>query len=156
MTFGTTLTSPTFYISYGNVYASNACGPVGSTLNRTIIAIPTNEALSSVYAGTIGCDAHFRPTQEWTATASFNVTDLNSPVPSSIYTSQPWCATYQRNNDCNPFCPTTAPYKPILVVPSNILQSLDPAWATCSGDIRGVCKSSSMNIDSSRMNLILP
>ncbi|KAK4902998.1 hypothetical protein LTR49_026932 [Elasticomyces elasticus] len=137
VTLGTTLTSPTFYVSYKNVYAANACGGVGSTLSDTIIAIPT-EVLSSVYGGYTSCDAHERPTQEWTATAFFNVTDLNSPVPYSIYSSQPWCATYVRNQGCSGTCSTTQPYRPIIVVPDDVLRSLDPAWATCSGDIRGV------------------
>lgn len=77
-------------------------------------------------------------TQEWTATASFNVTDLNEPVPFSIYSSQPWCATYQYEHGCDKDCPTTAAYKPLIVVPEVVLQNMNPAWASCYGDIRGV------------------
>jgi hypothetical protein len=72
------------------------------------------------------------------ATASFNITDLREPVPFSIYSSQPWCATYQFEHGCNAGCPTTEAYKPIIVVPEAVLQNMDPAWASCYGDIRGV------------------
>ncbi|KAK4540417.1 hypothetical protein LTR36_009274 [Oleoguttula mirabilis] len=138
-TLGTTFTSPTLYISYANVYAANGCSNIGTTISNTIVAIPPDQPLSSVYGGTIPCDAHFRWTQEWTATAPFNVSDLyTTPVPYSIYSSQPWCATYLRNAGCVGTCPTTAAYKPILVVPEEILQEMEPEWSTCYGDIRGV------------------
>lgn len=94
--------------------------------------------MSSVYAHTVACDAHFRPTQVNTATAPFTVEDLHGTVPYSIYSSQPWCQTWLRNNGCSGTCPTTAPYKPILVVDNDLLRGLQPAWADCWGDIRGV------------------
>ncbi|KAK3639539.1 hypothetical protein LTR22_017401 [Elasticomyces elasticus] len=136
-TLGTTFTSPTLYISYSSVYAANGCSVIGNNITNTIVAIPTNSPLSSVYGGTIPCDAHMRYTQEWTATAPFTVADLNEPVPYSIYSSQPWCATYLRNQGCEGTCPLSLGYKPILVVPEEVLQNLQPAWATCYGDIRG-------------------
>lgn len=76
-------------------------------------------------------------TQVWTATASFNFADLQKPVPYSIYSSQPWCQTYLRNQGCQGTCPTDTPYKPIVVVPPDVLQALRPEWADCFGDIRG-------------------
>ena len=136
-TDGTVLTSPTYYISYRSVYASDGCSGVGPTHYNTIVPIPASETLSSVFGGTVPCDAHFRYTQEWLATASFNVTDMNEPVPFSIYSSQPWCATYQREHGCQSSCPTGLPYKPLLVVPHDVLRSMDPAWASCYGDLRG-------------------
>ncbi|KAK3075403.1 hypothetical protein LTR53_001334 [Teratosphaeriaceae sp. CCFEE 6253] len=135
---GTTFTSPTLYISYASVYAANGCSAIGTTISNTIVAILTNSPLSSVYGGTIPCDAHFRYTQEWTATAPFTVADLNEPVPYSSYSSQPWCATFLREQGCMGVCPTTLGYKPMLVVPEAVLQEMEPAWATCYGDIRGV------------------
>jgi hypothetical protein len=132
-TLGTVLTSPTYYVSYRSVYASDGCSGVGPTFYNTIVPIPGTEQLSSVFGGTLPCVAHVMNqfTQEWTATASFNVTDL-------IYSSQPWCATYQFEHGCKKECPTTEAYKPIIVVPEVVLQSMDPAWASCYGDIRGV------------------
>jgi len=137
---GTVLTSPTYYVSYKSVFASDGCTGIGPILYNTIVPIPGTEQLSSVFGGTLPCVAHVQNqfTQEWTATASFNVTDLIEPVPFSIYTSQPWCATYQFEHGCNTACPTTEAYKPIIVVPEVVLQNMDPAWESCYGDIRGV------------------
>ncbi|QIW99991.1 hypothetical protein AMS68_005509 [Peltaster fructicola] len=138
VTLGTTLTSPTVYISYSNVYAANACGTIGTEIGSTILAIPNVSDLSSVYGVTVPCDAHMRPTQLYTLTAPFTVEDLNEPVPYSIYSSQPTCQTYLRSRGCGGTCPTTEPYKPIIVVPDHILQGMQPAWSNCWGDIRGV------------------
>ncbi|KAI7197552.1 hypothetical protein KC316_g6945 [Hortaea werneckii] len=138
VTLGTTFTSPTIYISYSNVYAANACNDIGSTITDTIVPIPTDRQLSSMYGGTLPCDAHMRYTQAWTATAPFTIEDLyQQPVPYSIYSSQPWCATYLRDRGCGGSCPTTRPYEPILVVPEQILQDMQPEWSSCYGDIRG-------------------
>ena len=38
---------------------------------------------------------------------------------------------------CVPECPRTLPYEPVLVLPKSILQSIDPAWASCDLDVRG-------------------
>lgn len=54
-TLGTTFTSPTLYISYKSLYAENACGTIGSEIGETILAIPPDKPLSSVYAGTVPC-----------------------------------------------------------------------------------------------------
>ena len=139
-TLGTVLTSPTYYVSYRSVFASDGCSSVGPTLHNIIVPIPGGKQLSSVFGGTLPCVAHVQNafTQEFTATASFNVRDLIEPVPFSIYSSQPWCATYQFEHGCNEDCPTTEAYKPIIVVPEVVLQNMDPAWASCYGDIRGV------------------
>jgi len=139
-TLGTVLTSPTYYVSYRSVFASDGCSGVGPTLYNTIVLVPGEDQLSSVFGGTLPCVAHVQNafTKEFTATASFNVSDLIDPVPFSIYSSQPWCATYQSEHGCNKECPTTEAYKPIIVVPEVVLQNMDPAWASCYGDIRGV------------------
>lgn len=82
---GTTLTSPTYYVSYSNVYASDSCGVLGTTVIDTVVAIPDEYTLSSLYITPVpGPHVEY-----WfTSTTSFNVTDLNEPVPYSIYTSQ--------------------------------------------------------------------
>lgn len=160
---GTTLTSPTNYISYASLYAQDSCSAVGRGHDATILAIPTTVQLSSLYVTWPDLMPH---------TASFNFTDLNLPVPESIYSRQLRCTGYYPHKwiDQEPLesqatrtCPTTlGPYAPIrkstqdfatesmrsrvfnlltnclVVVPSQILQSVDPAWSTCSGDIRYV------------------
>ena len=144
-TLGTTLTSPTLYISFTNVFAHDGCNGVGTPISSTIVAIPTDQPLSSVLGYPIPCDAHMRATYVNTYTASFNVTDMNSPVPYDIYTSMPRCATEMRcpgqigSGTSYAFsCATSDAYRPILVVPEEVLQSMEPAWSTCHGDIRGV------------------
>ncbi|KAL9087734.1 MAG: hypothetical protein Q9165_006501 [Trypethelium subeluteriae] len=138
--FGTSFISPTVYISYQNIYASDSCKMLGSTHSTTIVPLSDPAQLSSIY-------------QTWgmltDGTASFNYTDLNTPVPQSIYDRQPQCASWTGSylviNQVNPSgvwtsnmtCPRTGPYAPILDVPSTVLQGIDPLWSTCVADIRG-------------------
>ena len=119
--FGTSLVSPTVYISYSSLYASDSCSGIGTTLSPTIIPIPTSLTLSSLWAMYPGLEMY---------TASFNYTDLNTPVPATIFSRMPQCAF----GPCFDF----EDYEPILVVPPQLLQSLNPQWASCSPDIRGV------------------
>ena len=131
--FNTTFTSPTVYIRYGSLYASDSCSGLGKTYSNTYITLPNSDDLSSIWATYPYPMAH---------TAWFNYTDLNDPVPLSIYDRQPRCAEYTANNDPmtdvpNFSCPHDRPYEPILFVPSAILRSVDPSWVTCSGDVRG-------------------
>ena len=113
--FGTTLTSPTNYISFASVYAQDSCSTIGTTYRTTIIAIPTSVQLSSLYVS-----------WPWpnVMTASFNFTDLNPPVPQSIYSEQLKCTQYMPpvyelgapplQEMTTYTCPTTlGPYEPI-------------------------------------------
>ncbi|KAI9663600.1 MAG: hypothetical protein M1821_007090 [Bathelium mastoideum] len=149
--FGTELTSPTVYVSFSTVFAANSCKRIGSSYSSTIIAITDPSALSSIWVDY----------NSGVQTAPFNLTDLDAPVPRSIYDRQPWCYAYSSsffsssqlfgcNNvttgaltvgggsaGCTPECPTTAPYKPIIVLPPGVLNSIDPAWASCAQDLRG-------------------
>lgn len=129
--YGTTFTSPTVYISYDSLYASDSCGGIGKTYNRTIIPVANTNDLSSVWGPV-----------DWYYTASFNLTNLNPPVPWSIYSSQPRCVLPQRGctDACESnhiLCNTKLPYNPILSIPIDV-RALDPAWAYCVGDLRGV------------------
>lgn len=78
-----------------------------------------------------------------------------SPVPYSIYTSQPRCASsalvwgpwaisenlqnsYRNNGTFIEFsCPRTLPYQPIISIPAEALR-IDPGWAECIGGFDGV------------------
>lgn len=143
-TLGTVLTSPTYYISFASIYASDACSGVGKTLTSLILPIPTDQPLSTLFATTMPCDAH-RKNNPWLnqiaiGTAAMNVTDLiHESVPYSIYTSQPYCASQMMSSGCEASaCPTTLPYRPLVVLSSQLLNTLDPAWASCSLDLRGL------------------
>ncbi|KAK5717112.1 hypothetical protein LTR15_009001 [Elasticomyces elasticus] len=141
-TLNTTLTSPTVYISLSKVHANDGCGAVGPTKAATIIPIPI-EQLSSVWETV---SSHSNGPYDWgcglnSGIAPFNITNLAyTPVPYSIYESQPYCAELVMAPEgyCSMPCPTTLPYKPIVVVPSSVLNALDPAWATCYLDLRGL------------------
>lgn len=144
-TLGTTLTSPTNYISLRTMYASDACKGVGGIYYSTILPIPTSSTLSSQWGAPYPYDAHLfqMMSQVYIGTASFDYADLRGPVPESIYSSQPWCAFYTvsrwaSGDVSNVTCPQTRSYEPILVVPREVFNSVDPAWSTCSLDVRGL------------------
>jgi hypothetical protein len=144
-TLGTTLTSPTLYVSYHSLYATNGCGhQVGTPMYDQIIAIPTASTLSSVWAYPLGGAVIFyNGPGVITSTASLNITDLHEPVPMSIYSSQPFCASYAQANaehfEVNSWdCPRDSPYKPVIKLPHDLLQGLDPAWAECAEAYGGV------------------
>ncbi|CAK3901637.1 Hypothetical predicted protein [Lecanosticta acicola] len=146
---GTTLTSPTVYISFDRLYASDSCSVVGSTIYNTIVAITNSATLSSLYGW-----ARYGGLQQ---TASFNFTDLYvTPVPQSIYASQPRCASSSNsiNYSCLRFgttggplcasalggefvCATSLPYQPVLAMPAEV-RDLQPEWASCLGGLAGV------------------
>ncbi|KAI9691487.1 MAG: hypothetical protein M1822_007558 [Bathelium mastoideum] len=144
--FGTELTYPTVYVSFSDLHAADSCSRVGSSYSSTIVPITALNQLSSIWVDGDALGAQ---------TAFFNLSDLNPPIPLSIYSRQPWCAVFSNewyaspnsacqaatalpnNTACTPVCPQTRPYEPILVLPSGVLQSIDPAWASCSLDLRG-------------------
>jgi len=137
VTLGTTFTSPTLYISFGTVFASDSCSGIGPT-EYNIIAPITASDLSSLWAT--------YPYPGALHTASFNITDLNEPIAKSVYDRQLRCAASsgleaegaQGNTDPNfsLSCASTLPYQPLLVIPTTLLDNLDPVWASCSADIR--------------------
>ena len=72
--FGTTFTSPTVYISYAKIYASDSCSGIGSTYYNTIVPVTHSADISSIWASYVDDDI------VGPSTAFFNYTDLNSPV----------------------------------------------------------------------------
>ncbi|KAI9702619.1 MAG: hypothetical protein M1820_006125 [Bogoriella megaspora] len=144
---GTTFVSPTIYISYGKVYASDSCRGIGPTFTSRIVPMQDSAELSSLwdYWPITNGAFDFAPDPQ---TASFNFSDFNTPIPKSLYDRLLQCVEWSASHaldvyptplsKVNATCPTaTIPYHPIIVVPESILQELDPLWATCSADIRG-------------------
>ncbi|KAK4497811.1 hypothetical protein PRZ48_010465 [Zasmidium cellare] len=146
--YGTTLTSPTVYISFDKLHASNSCKVLGTPMSNIIVAITNSATLSSLYGW-----GRYWGMQE---TASFNFTDLYvTPVPHSIYMSQPRCASSSNSllYSCLKFgtsapaacstentpllCATTLPYEPVISIPREV-QQLQPEWDGCVGGIIGV------------------
>jgi hypothetical protein len=78
VTLGTTLTSPTVYVSFDSLYARDSCSAFSKTYTNEIVAITETANLSSLYGW-----ARYNGLG---ATASFNFTDLW--VPRCRYQSQ--------------------------------------------------------------------
>jgi hypothetical protein len=85
---GTKFVSPTVYISYHNIYASNSCGNLGTTHVETIVPLPDPTDLSSLWA-------NWDMTVE--STARFNYADLNTPIAHSVYDRLPQCASWSHS-----------------------------------------------------------
>jgi len=68
VTLGTTLTSPTLYVSFDSLYARDSCSVFGKTRTNQIIAITNTASLSSLYG--------WNSNNGLQASASFNLTDL--------------------------------------------------------------------------------
>ena len=122
---GTTLVSPTVYISLHTISASDYCSPVGKTYTSTLLAMNPRD-VSTQY--------HFGGKVAQTGANSYgplNYNALTGLPPASAYENQPSCIVAG--------CPTIypIPLKPTLVVPSQI-RSLDPAWADCAGALAGL------------------
>ncbi|KAI7465172.1 hypothetical protein KC351_g15090 [Hortaea werneckii] len=134
-----TLTSPSVYISFHTAYANNECGSqVGKRYPGAILPLNPDE-LSSVYGlyGTLYStlsDPLFPVpvTSAYLKAASFNLADLNWPVPVSAYQNQP---KFKLGGEI--FSVVFDDYRPVLAVPPQI-REMDPAWKTCELDWEGL------------------
>ncbi|KAK0259924.1 hypothetical protein LTS16_022094 [Friedmanniomyces endolithicus] len=140
---GTTLTSPTIYISYDTLYASNSCHGIGRTIKNTIVPVASSDLSSLAY----------QPLANWAIgpgqwgngelsykyiSRSFNLTDLIEPIPDSIFNQLPFCQRELRGwkaagfNESRFTCsPRDAPYAPLIAIPTEV-RGIDPAWASCT------------------------
>ena len=84
--FGTTLTSPTVYVSFASIYASDSCSGVGTTHGATIVPLDPSD-LSSVWER--------YPDVMTARTASFNFTDLvGTTLAPDVASKRPQCAVW--------------------------------------------------------------
>lgn len=145
---GTTLTSPTMYVSYQTLFAMDSCrSTIGRTFSNTIIPIASNHLSSMVYQQMLYPDGSFTTTVPnidfhysdrnlifTYKTVPFNVTELQEPVPSTIYDKLPWCAKWTWSaslyNQVPRECPTNTPYAPLIAIPPEA-KDLEPEWAKC-------------------------
>ncbi|KAI6909639.1 hypothetical protein KC318_g3076 [Hortaea werneckii] len=137
-----TLTSPTIYISYRSLYASNSCHQVGQRYSNTIIPLAKNDDLKSLAYHQLD-DMPARPGLSGSPSSweyeelPFNLTDLTEPVPLSIYMQLPRCqlslsAYTKAGFDAGDFtCSEYGAYKPLIAIPTEV-RDLDPAWASCT------------------------
>jgi hypothetical protein len=132
---GTTFTSPTIYISYDTLYASDSCSQVGSAYSNLVVPITQTDKMSSL----IFKYGWFTYSTGW-STAPFHVSDLVPPVAKSIYNLQPACmsqyelmtleAPQIQNLPPDQFNCNAGPYSPIIAVPEEV-STLDPEWSAC-------------------------
>ncbi|TKA82878.1 hypothetical protein B0A55_00954 [Friedmanniomyces simplex] len=122
---GTTLYSPSVYISFETVYASNDCFQVGSRHTSTVLALNRWDVSTQVHIGGMvgqyGANSY----------SALRYADLTGLPPASEYELQPSCFMVG--------CPTIYPssWNPTLVVPSQ-LRSMDPAWQSCAIGLEGL------------------
>lgn len=133
---GTVLTSPTIYISYDKLYASDSCSGIGSTHYNTIIALTNTADLKSLsWDGLEYVGAMYK-------TVSFTLDDLVKPIPDSVYNKMVRCqaSAYAWKDGADHAgvhfgtdftCDRTGPYAPIIAVPPQVT-ALDPNWAACT------------------------
>lgn len=133
----TTLTSGSVYISFNTAYAKDACGTqVGGRYPGAILAMdPKSLSTVNMIWGTMYSTNNLDPfhSSPYLIASSFNLADLNFPVPASAYMAQPKCQN-------GPFQKCTIvldDYNPLLEVPPQI-RNLDPAWKDCELDWQGL------------------
>ncbi|KAK4621203.1 hypothetical protein CLAFUW4_07459 [Fulvia fulva] len=137
----TTLTSGSVYISFNSAYADNACGtPVGRGYPGAILAMDPkslksiNMGWGTMYGSV--ADPFALPGASKSAylvATSFNLEDLQWPVPETAYQQQPKC----QNGPFGKCSVILDDYNPLLEVPEQI-RNLDPAWKTCELDWEGL------------------
>ena len=112
---GFTFTSPSIYVAFTDLKASDQCGFRGiGTIHSTMLAFTPGE-LSTIEGALLG--AHYSSPGP-SATKVFNFADLPCP-PRSVM-------------EANWYKPAPGePYRPLIALPSKVL-SLDPSWADCT------------------------
>ncbi|KAK0973200.1 hypothetical protein LTS01_014666 [Friedmanniomyces endolithicus] len=122
---GTTLYSPSVYISFETVYASNNCFQVGSRHISTMLALDSQDISTQVH---IGGKVGQYGANSYSALRYGDLTDL---PPASEYELQPSCLMLG--------CPAIYPssWNPVLAVPRQ-LRSMDPAWQGCAMGLEGL------------------
>jgi hypothetical protein len=146
-----TFISPTVYISYKLLYASNFCSGIGKTYSQTVLPLTNPSHLSSlVWSAAIDPALGSPRTLAGWRTSSFNIADLNEPVPQSIYEKEPRCQSsfaalsisqqwqdqssgerLRFSDSYNFTCSRNGPYRPIIAVPPEVTR-LDPEWQDCT------------------------
>ncbi|KAK5694449.1 hypothetical protein LTR17_024788 [Elasticomyces elasticus] len=122
---GTTLYSPSVYISFQTAFATNSCGRVGRNHTGTILAMRPQDLSTQVHWGgkvlQSGANDY----------VTMNYADLHGLPPVDVYESQPSCIMFG--------CATiyTTSYFPTIVIPPQ-MRSLDSAWRDCAVGLEGL------------------
>ena len=116
--WGTTLTSPTVYISFSTLYATRECGGLtGSPISNYIMDLQSSDISTQCPndpSGVIGFGSG----------SQMNFANLNTPVPWSAYSCMQKCIL-------SPCSTIWDDYIPFLAIPSAVFD-LQPAWKYCA------------------------
>lgn len=123
---GTTLYSPSVYISFEAVHASNSCFQVGRNHTATMISLASAEVSTQIHTGgkvkASGAESY----------GQLDYAHLIGLPPATQYEMQPSCVMF----GCPTIYPSTS-WNPVLLVPTQ-LRSLDPAWSSCAVGLDGL------------------
>ncbi|KJX93214.1 hypothetical protein TI39_contig4364g00004 [Zymoseptoria brevis] len=118
---GTTLYSPTVYISIATAYATNECSTLGQRHHATLLAMNPGDVSTQIQLGGKAWANSF---------GAVRYEDLTGLPPASNYQLQPSCIMFG--------CPTMDNhFSPTLSVPAQLL-SMDAAWKGCSAPLQGL------------------
>ncbi|KAK4954569.1 hypothetical protein LTR10_008002 [Elasticomyces elasticus] len=122
---GTTLYSPSVYISFQTAFATNSCGRVGLNYTGTMLTLHPEDLSTQVHVGgkvyQTGANRY----------ESLNYADLGGLPPVDVYESQPSCIMFG--------CPTiySTSYFPTIAIPPK-MRSMDAAWIDCDVGLDGL------------------
>ncbi|EGP87162.1 uncharacterized protein MYCGRDRAFT_93213 [Zymoseptoria tritici IPO323] len=118
---GTTLYSPTVYISIATAYATNECSNLGQRHHATFLAMNPSDVSTQIQLGGKAWANSF---------GAVRYEDLTGLPPASNYQLQPSCIMFG--------CPTMDNhFSPTLSVPAQ-LRSMDAAWKDCGAPLQGL------------------
>jgi hypothetical protein len=119
---GTTLYSPTVYISLRTIFASDTCLQIGARHTGTLIALDPLQVSTQIDIGMKQTAYRY---------GQLNYTALLQPPPQHQYEVQPSCIFLG--------CPTiySTLWFPTLMVPPQV-RSIDPAWKSCALALEGL------------------
>ncbi|KAK1807953.1 hypothetical protein LTR12_017696 [Friedmanniomyces endolithicus] len=122
---GTTLYSPSVYISFQTAFATNSCRRVGQAHTGTMLALRPEDVSTQVHVG--------GPVYQSGANryGAMNYADLTGLPPAKVYESQPSCIMF----GCATIYPSS--YFPTLVIPPQ-MRALDSAWRDCDVGLDGL------------------
>ena len=113
VTYGShTFTSPSIYVDFYSLSASDSCGQRGTTINSTLLAFAPGEL------STVATAMYFAIISDVTPGSVYNFNDLPCP-PMSVM----WSQWYKPEPG--------EPYRPLIVFPSKLLD-MNPLWKVCT------------------------
>ena len=113
VTYGShTFTSPSIYVDFYSLSATDSCGYRGATINSTLLAFAPGEL------STVATAMYAAINSDTTSGSVYNFNDLPCP-PMSVM----WSQWYKPE--------AGEPYRPLIVFPSKLLD-IDPLWKICT------------------------